>query len=197
MKRKVGIYGGSFNPIHYGHVELGRFFLREGDLDEIWYVVSPHNPLKDCSTLLDDNLRLQMVEEALKDEPRLCASDYEFHLPHPSYMWNTLQSLSCDYPDCLFTLLIGGDNWTVFNKWYHSEDILSNYQICIYPRKGDDIDSSSLPSNVSVLCGAPLINISSTEIRERLRKGLPVRDYVPNLTEHAEKEMSCQLARNK
>ena len=107
---RTGIYGGSFNPIHVGHVELGRRMLEVGGLDEIWFLVSPQNPLKQNSALLDDALRLQFVRQALGSERHLVASDYEFRLPRPSYTWNTLQHLSQHYPTYRFTLLIGAGN---------------------------------------------------------------------------------------
>ena len=112
----IGIFGGSFNPIHKGHVALARQLLRRAQLDEVWFLVSPQNPLKPQSLLLDDNMRLEMARLALKDEPHLVASDYEFHLPRPSYTWNTLQHLSQDYPQHRFTLIIGADNWQLFSR---------------------------------------------------------------------------------
>lgn len=176
--KKVGIYGGSFNPIHNGHIALAHSFLVKAKLDEVWFVVSPQNPFKANADLLDDEQRLLMVEAALKDKPQMVVSDYEFHMPKPSYMWNTLRSMSKDYPDCEFTLLIGGDNWSAFNRWYHSDDILHTYRIVVYPRHADDINSDTLPENVIIL-DTELIEISSTEIRRRIAKGLPVDDLVP------------------
>jgi len=176
--KKIGIYGGSFNPIHNGHIALARNFLEKTGLDEVWFVVSPQNPFKVNDKLLDDGQRLLMVREALQDEPGMVASDYEFHLPRPSYMWNTLQSMSRDYPGYEFTLLIGGDNWTRFSQWYHSDDILRTYRIAIYPRRGDTIDSTTLPANVFLL-DTGLIDVSSTEIRRRISQGLSIDSLVP------------------
>ncbi|MBQ7423078.1 MAG: nicotinate-nucleotide adenylyltransferase [Prevotella sp.] len=175
---KTGIYGGSFNPIHNGHIALARQFLSSVGLDEVWFIVSPQNPFKVNETLLDDQKRFQLVQLALKKERKMKASDYEFHLPKPSYMWNTLQHLSEDYPQREFILLIGGDNWTRFNCWYHAEDILRNYRIVVYPRKNEPIDSHQLPQNVELI-DAELLNISSTDIRQRIARGLPISDYVP------------------
>lgn len=175
----IGIFGGSFNPIHNGHIALAKAFLRQKHLDEVWLMVSPQNPLKRNNALLDDKMRLRMVEKALGNLPKIIAYNYEFQLPKPSYTWNTLQRLSEDFPNHHFSLLIGGDNWKAFNKWYRHEDILANYSITIYPRKGDEIDKNELPSNVSLL-NSQLINISSTEIRERVKIGKPIGDCVPN-----------------
>lgn len=184
---RIGIYGGTFNPIHNGHVALAEAFLKQAKLDEVWFVVSPQNPFKINVKLLDDHLRLKMVQEVLKDKHRLIASDYEFHLPKPSYTWDTLQSLSKDFPCHQFTLLIGGDNWKAFDKWYHYEDILANYQIAVYPRIGDGIEENVLPKNVRLL-KTKLINISSTEIRNRVKANEPITGMVPAIIEKQVRE---------
>lgn len=175
---KVGIYGGSFNPIHNGHIALAEAFLRQAELDEVWFMVSPQNPLKANARLLDDKIRFKMVQKVLKHKRNLIACDYEFHLPKPSYTWDTLQRLSNDFPQHQFTLLIGSDNWTAFDRWYHHEDILQNYKIVIYPRLGDEIGKNELPDSVSLL-NAEFINISSTEIRERIANGKSIDHLVP------------------
>lgn len=175
---KVGIYGGSFNPIHNGHIALAEAFLRQAKLDEVWFMVSPQNPLKANARLLDDKIRFKMVQKVLKHKRNLIACDYEFHLPKPSYTWDTLQRLSNDFPQHQFTLLIGSDNWTAFDRWYHHEDILQNYKIVIYPRLGDEIGKNELPDSVSLL-NAEFINISSTEIRERIANGKSIDHLVP------------------
>lgn len=173
----IGIFGGSFNPIHKGHVALARQLLRRAQLDEVWFLVSPQNPLKPQSSLLDDNMRLEMARLALKDEPCLVASDYEFHLPRPSYTWNTLQHLSQDYPQHRFTLLIGADNWQLFGQWRNSHEIIENYPIVIYPRDGYPVDEVSLPPNVR-LVNTQLYNMSSTLIRQLITDGRGVRRYL-------------------
>lgn len=175
---KVGLYGGSFNPIHNGHIALAEAFLRQAELDEVWFMVSPQNPLKANARLLDDKIRFKMVQKVLKHKRNLIACDYEFHLPKPSYTWDTLQRLSNDFPQHQFTLLIGSDNWTAFDRWYHHEDILQNYKIVIYPRMGDEIGKNELPDSVSLL-NAEFINISSTEIRERIANGKSIDHLVP------------------
>lgn len=177
----IGIYGGTFNPLHNGHIALARSFLQQAGLDEVWFVVSPQNPFKINNDLLDDNIRLEMVREALHGESRIKVSDVEFHLPKPSYMYRTLRHLSADYPGYKFTLLIGGDNWKAFDRWKNADEIIENYEIAVYPRKGDNIDATALPSSVMLL-DTPLIDISSTEIRQRVRDGKPIDNLVPKET---------------
>ena len=178
QKIKTGIYGGSFNPIHNGHIAIAKRMLEEAGLDEIWLIVSPQNPLKAADSLLDDQLRLDMTQHALAPYPQLTASDYEFRLPRPSYMWHTLQHLSADYPDREFTLLIGADNWAVFDRWYHASDIIAHYPIAIYPRTGSPIDTDTLPSTVRMY-DTGLYDISSTEVREKVARGEDVSQLVP------------------
>lgn len=161
---RTGIFGGSFNPIHNGHISLAKQLRERAGLDEVWLMVSPQNPLKQASDLLDDEKRMQMARLALENEPHIIASDYEMHLPKPSYTWNTLQALSKDYPDREFVLLMGGDNWALFDRWYHAEDIKKNYRIVVYDRTP----------------GEPgFIDISSTAIRERIKAGKGIRRLVP------------------
>ena len=167
MKR-TGIFGGSFNPIHCGHIALAKEILRQTELDEVWLMVSPQNPLKRETELLDDSLRYQLAQKALEGVEGIEASDYEFHLPKPSYTWTTLQRLQQDYPDRVFTLLIGGDNWERFQRWYHWKDILRNYNVVVYPRDGQ----------VGTI-QADLLPVSSTEVRERVRRGEPIEGLVP------------------
>lgn len=176
---RTGIFGGSFNPIHNGHIALARQLREVAQLDEVWLMVSPQNPLKQQEGLLADDLRLQMAQMALKDDPFIKVSDYEFHLPRPSYTWHTLQSLQRDYPDREFVLLIGGDNWERFPFWYRADDIVSNYRLVVYPRRGSDIDIAALPPTVTVV-EAELLDISSTDIRRRVRSGLPITGLVPD-----------------
>jgi nicotinate-nucleotide adenylyltransferase len=167
MKR-IGLFGGSFNPIHVGHVAIARAALAQCPLDEVWLMVSPQNPLKKEDDLLDDHLRYLLAQKALEGVEGVKASDYEFRLPKPSYTWNTLQHLRSDYPECRFTLLIGGDNWAHFERWRHWKDILRHHDVIVYPR-------DPYPGTISV----PLLDVSSTDIRRRLRLGLPVDGLVP------------------
>lgn len=182
---KVGIYGGSFNPIHSGHIKLAEIFLQEACLDEVWFMVSPQNPFKINDKLLDDTLRLQLVRKALNGKKGMVACDYEFRLPKPSYTWDTLQRLSADFPTYEFVLLIGGDNWQAFDKWYHAEDILANYRVAVYPRKSDETVEKchTLSSDNVTLLNIPLINISSTDIRLRIKNGHTIKGLVPECIE--------------
>ncbi|EFI73264.1 MULTISPECIES: nicotinate (nicotinamide) nucleotide adenylyltransferase [Segatella] len=178
--KRIGIYGGSFNPIHVGHVKLAKALLRLADLDAVWFVVSPLNPFKaQSSNLLDDDKRLEMVEETLKDEEGLEASDVEFHLARPSYMLHTLRYLSVTYPQYEFVLLIGADNWVAFDRWYGYEEILNRYPVVVYPRRNSPMNIESLPACVKIV-NTPLLDISSTEIREKVKLGLSVRGLVPD-----------------
>ena len=163
----IGIFGGSFNPIHCGHVAIARAALTQCRLDEVWLMVSPQNPLKQESNLLDDGLRFSLAQQALENVDGVVACDYEFRLPKPSYTWNTLQHLSADYPDHRFFLLIGGDNWAHFTRWYHWKDILRHYDVVVYPR-------DEYTGTIDV----PLLDVSSTEIRRKVRAGECIRGLV-------------------
>lgn len=179
-KKRIGFFGGSFNPIHVGHVLLAKALLRAVKLDEVWFVVSPLNPFKcQATSLIEDSKRLEMVKEVLEGEEKMKVSDVEFHLTKPSYTLNTLQYLSDIYPDDDFVLLIGADNWEAFDRWNGHEEILRDYEIAIYPRKDIDIDAAQLPQNVC-LVDTPLLDISSTEIREMIKNNESVRGLIPD-----------------
>ena len=166
--RKIAIFGGSFNPIHNGHIALAKAVREQCQLDEVWLMVSPQNPLKEESDLLADELRLEMAKKAVEGVEGIVVSDYEMHLPKPSYTWTTLQSLSKKYPDCTFTLLIGGDNWAHFQRWYHWQDILHKHDIIVYPR---DQHLGTID--------VPLLDVSSTEIRQKVRQGKSIEGLMP------------------
>lgn len=179
----TGIFGGSFNPIHTGHISLARELLQQLRLDEIWFVVSPLNPFKaEVTDLLDDDIRLMMARKALEGDPHLMASDYEFHLPKPSYTWNTLQHLSTDYPDRRFVLIIGADNWQKFDRWARHDYILAHYPIAVYPREGYPVSQADLPAGVT-LVDTPLYRLSSTEIRQRIAHHQDITGLVPQQIE--------------
>ena len=166
---KTGIYGGSFNPVHYGHTGLSEWVLRNTDLDELWLMVTPNNPLKDQSILADEQVRLQGVREAIArlDLPvgkRLVACDFEFRLPRPNYTANTLRKLQEAYPDREFTLIIGEDNLSIFTRWREYQFILDTFRVMVYPRRGASAHPDLHPAPV-YLTGAPYFDISSTEIR--------------------------------
>ena len=163
---KTGLYGGSFNPIHIGHIRLSQALLDEHLVDEMWLLVSPQNPFKVNQKLLDDNARLELAQLAVRDIPNITVSDYEFHLPRPSYMVHTLEHLRKEFPEREFILIIGADNWERFPMWYKSEEILAHHQVIVYPRPGCLLQD--IPEGVTV-ANTPLIDISSTEIRENIK----------------------------
>ena len=174
----IGILGGSFNPIHNGHIALARHLLKETGLDEVWLMVSPQNPLKQQQGLMDEHLRLRLVREALSGEHHIKASDFEFNMPKPSFTYDTLLSLQSSYPDHRFTLLIGADNWEHFDQWRNHDDIVRDFDMVIYPRRGSTVDPSSLPPRVRVI-DTPLFDVSSTEVRKRLECGEDISRLVP------------------
>ena len=168
---KIGIYGGSFNPVHFGHVGLAKWVIEHTDLDELWLLVSPNNPLKPAGMLAPEDERLAAVREAVKDIPGLKASDFEFSLPRPSYTANTLLALQKAYPEHEFTLVIGEDNLLIFTQWREYEYILENFRVFVYPRNLNNLNNlntlsnPSTPKGVIFLKDAPLFDISSTAIR--------------------------------
>lgn len=187
-KKRVAIFGGSFNPIHNGHIALARSVVRQGLAEEVWLLVSPQNPLKQQNDLVDEQVRLTLAQKALERDAHIKVSDFEFSLPRPSYTWNTLQALSKAYPACEFELLVGADNWKVFDKWAHYEDILSHYSLLIYPREGYDINAASLPANAAMI-DAPLFPISSTDIRHMVREGKDIKRVIPIIIEEEVKQL--------
>ena len=165
MKKRTGIYGGSFNPIHLGHVSLAKALAESSLVDEMWLLVSPQNPFKANANLLDDETRLRLTRLAVSDVPGVEVCDREFSLPRPSYMFNTLTVLSREHPDREFVLVIGADNWERFPDWYRSSDILAAYRVIIYPRPGFVLPD--VPKGVTI-ADTPLLDISSTAIRCRI-----------------------------
>lgn len=177
---KTGLFGGSFNPIHIGHLALANYLCEFEDLDELWFLISPQNPLKKQETLWDDQKRLRLAEAATADYPKFRVSDFEFLLPRPSYTFYTLSKLKEAYPQHSFVLIIGSDNWLYFDRWRESKRILSENEIWIYPRPGFSTDKDSLPENVKLI-NAPVFEISSTFIRESLMAGKDIRYFLhPN-----------------
>ena len=176
--RRIGLYSGSFNPIHHGHVMLANYLVEFSDLDELWFVVSPQNPLKRKADLMDDADRLKMVELALEGDPRMKASDIEFSMPQPSYTINTLRALSKNYPDDQFVFICGMDSLEGFPRWREYQGILENYELLVFPRKGYDGGELLHHPHVKVL-ETPIIEVSSTFIRNCLKEGRDVRHFMP------------------
>ena len=175
---KVGLFFGSFNPIHVGHMVLANYMLAYTDLDKIWFVVSPHNPLKQKDSLLHERQRLQMVTLAIGDNNKMKASNIEFKLSQPSYTVNTLAYLKEKHPSTDFVLIMGADNLEGFHKWKNYEEILKNHELYVYPRpaaKGGDLMNHKKVKLVK----APLMEISSTEIRNAIKEKKDVRYFVP------------------
>lgn len=177
--KKTGLYFGSFNPIHIGHLIIANQILVNSDLEEIWFVISPHNPLKEKNTLLDDNHRLSLVKVAIEDNPDFKACDIEFKMPKPSYTIHTLLNLEEKYPNRKFCLIIGSDNLHSFDKWFNYEQILKNYQLYVYPRPNYlDCPFKTHPSVKWV--DAPLIEISSSNIRDAIKNSKSVKYLLPD-----------------
>ena len=176
---KIGIFSGSFNPIHLGHTRLAAFIRQQAGLDEVWLMVSPNNPLKAASGLMDEKLRYHLAQLATAELEGIRPSDFELHLPRPSYTINTLEQLTAAYPQHQFSLIIGSDNMAIFHKWKDWQRILALYPIIVYPREGDDIAAlkQQYPM-MHVIEGAPLLNISATEIRAHLQDDTLLREWL-------------------
>ena len=174
---KTGLFFGSFNPIHIGHLIIAQYFIEFTDVQQIWFVVSPHNPLKKKETLLADHQRLNMVKIAIEDNHAFRACDIEFKLPQPSYTINTLTYLKEKYPEKNFILLMGGDNLETIHKWKNYEQLLENYQIYIYDRPDADLSAFKNHKNIK-LFDAPLMKISSSFIRKALKDKKDVKYFL-------------------
>lgn len=179
--KKIGLFFGSFNPIHIGHLILANYILENSDMDELWFVVSPQNPFKDKKSLLTDHNRLDMVQLAVKNYPKMRASNVEFSLPKPSYTIDTLTYLKEKYPNYSFALIMGEDNLDSLPKWKNAEKLMSDYQIIVYPRtfEGEKKDSEYLQHENISMVNAPIIELSATEIRNMIKEGKNVRPMLP------------------
>lgn len=178
---KIGLYFGTFNPIHIGHLIIANHMAEHADLDQIWMVVTPHNPHKKKSSLLDDYHRLHMVHLATEDFPKIQPSDIEFKLPQPNYTVNTLAHLQEKFPKHEFSLIMGEDNLNSLHKWKNYEVILQNHAIYVYPRvNSGEIDKQFVNHRKIHRIDAPIIELSSTFIRESIKKGKNVVPMLPN-----------------
>ncbi len=180
--KKIGLYFGTFNPIHVGHLIIANYMADYTELDEVWLVVSPQNPLKKKETLLKDHHRLSLVRIALEDNTKLMASNIEFDLPIPSYTINTLVHLKEKYETYEFHLIMGEDNLRSFHKWKNQEEIINNHKIFVYPRvlteqemEDNTVEFSSFNHSNVIRCQAPIMKISSSFIRKAIKNGKDVR----------------------
>jgi len=175
----IGLYFGSFNPIHIGHLIIANHVLNETPVNRIWFIVSPQNPLKESKTLLNEFDRLHLVRSATQDDNRIKCSDIEFNLPKPSYTSNTLAFLSEKYPEHQFSLIMGSDSYQNLDKWKNYETIINNYPVYVYKRAGHEI-KKTFGTEAKIL-NAPIIQISASQIRDHIRTAKSIRYLVPEV----------------
>ncbi len=174
---KIGLFFGSFNPVHVGHLIIANHVLNETDLQKVWFIVSPQNPFKHSSQLLNEYDRLHLLSIATESDPRIRVLDIEFNLPRPSYTATTLISLEEKYPGNEFSIIMGSDSFQNLNNWNNAEMIIRNYQIYIYLRPGFEVNNS-IDARIEVL-RAPFLDISATAIRKSIKEGKSIRYLVP------------------
>lgn len=175
---KVGLYFGTYNPVHIGHMAIANYMLEYTEIDHLWFVISPQSPYKTHKKLLDNYQRLEMVYRAIAYDTRLKASNIEFKLPRPSYTVDTLTYLKEEYPDHEFYLIMGSDNLMTVRKWKNSEILLSDYKLLVYPRPGFDHENYQPHPNIQIV-NAPVMEISSSFIRKAISEGRDVRHFLP------------------
>jgi len=175
---KIGLFFGSFNPVHIGHLIIANYILNHSEIDKIWMVVSPHNPFKKKSTLANNYDRLHLMRLAIGDNPKIEASDIEFSLPQPSYTIDTLSYLKEKYPNHDFCLIMGGDNLKSFDKWKNYEMILENYPIYVYQRPNYDLGELKDHRNITIL-DAPSLDISASFVRQCIAEDKSIQYLVP------------------
>ncbi len=176
---KIGLFFGSFNPIHIGHLAIANYMVEFTDIDKLWFIISPHNPLKKKSSLLNDYHRLDLVYRAIEDDNRFFVSDIEFKMPQPSYTIDTIVRLKEKRPDDEFALIMGSDGLKTFNKWKNAEEIIKQCHRYVYPRPGTPEEEYKKHSNITVV-NAPLMEMSSSFIRESIKEGKNTRFFVPD-----------------
>ena len=175
----IGLYFGSFNPIHIGHLIIANHVLNETPINKIWFIVSPQNPFKESKTLLNEFDRLHLVRLATQDDNRIKCSDIEFNLPKPSYTSNTLTFLSEKYPEHQFSLIMGSDSYQNLDKWKNYETIINNYPLYVYKREGYEIKKTF--DKEALTLNAPIIQISASQIREHIKSAKSIRYLVPEI----------------
>jgi len=176
---KIGLFFGSFNPVHCGHLIIANYMITHADIDNLWMVVSPQNPFKQKKTLARDYDRLHLLTIAIEDNLKIKASDIEFNLPQPSYTIDTLTFLKEKYPQHEFSLIMGGDNLVTFHKWKNYERLLDNHKILVYKRPNSDVPELANHENIEIF-DAPLLDISSSYIRNLIKEGKSIRYLVPD-----------------
>ena len=176
---KIGLYFGSFNPIHNGHLIIARYIANYTDLHRLWFVISPQNPLKNSNSLLNEQPRKHLIDLCIKGEKKIRTSNVEFKLPKPSYTIDTLKYLSKKYPQHTFSIIMGSDSYSNIKKWKNYELLLKNYDIYIYERFGFP-KKDIYPQNI-IFLNAPLLDISSTRIREMLKEHKSIRFLLPDI----------------
>ena len=176
---KIGLFFGSFNPIHIGHLIVANHFAQNSGLDQVWFTVSPQNPLKDSSELLDEQHRLNMVELAIENNASLKASDIEFNLPKPSYTIDTLHELKNKFPENTWVLIMGADTVETLPKWKNYEELVSGYEMLVYPRPNYPLDYKTLPDGIKLIHDVPVIDISATYTRTAIKSGKNCRYLLP------------------
>lgn len=175
---RIAIYSGSFNPVHNGHITIARNVIEQTGVDELWFLISPQNPLKKDDILWPEDDRLAMVRLAIENESKMKASDYEFRLPRPTFTINTLDGLKSEFPQHDFVLLVGGDNLTIIQRWYQYQRILDDFGLIVYPRPGYSAGNLQNLPNVQII-SAPYLPISATEIRRKIKNGESIEGLVP------------------
>jgi nicotinate-nucleotide adenylyltransferase len=177
---KIGLYFGSFNPVHNGHLIIANFFANNSELDQVWFVISPQNPFKNSASLLNENHRKHLIDLAIEGEKKLRTSNIEFKLPKPSYTSDTLSYLEEKYPADSFSIIMGSDSVRNIRKWKNGDVILNSYPIDIYLRPGFPVDPNTLSSSIKVM-EAPMLDISSSLIRKMIKERKSIRFMVPDV----------------
>ena len=181
--QKIGLFFGTFDPIHKGHIHLAEYYVKSTDLDSVMFVITPQNPFKQNSKILSNKNRLELVSLAIKSNPKLQVSSIEFDLPTPNYTIQTLKKIKAYYPKDNFVLILGEDNLSSFDKWKDYSNILSDYELYVYPRRNNEAIPKNLQEHPKIKrSNAPQIEISSSEIRKRIQKGEDVSKLIPKLS---------------